>query len=484
MSLPCNNPCPTCTPISGAANLGLSPLDPNNPFLNLSSEAPDVDLFIGRRPSVGKPPLGSHWYAVGCMGFCFSEVSQSDADLCAQLQAQLCAFGNWPLFVPNPNPGPGQPPFVPQDRPVYYNNQQSCAFTCPDGNQFIYTVVPGRFVALSQAEADAHAYSYACNLAVINRVCFGSLSATRSCSGVIFGSTVGVATSYLPVVFTLESGEIPTGMTLETFEESALISGVCNSPGDYTFTLRATDSQGNYQTKQFTITIFGIVDANELPDATINEAYTYTLSTGGTSSGSVAYAITSGALPAGLTLNTDTGEISGTPTVDGAYQFTVSATDGIGSCLKTFDLYSNEDAMCGIFSAIDWSGVTVFGTGVTGFPSGNTIDVTCVGPGLGMGATGLFGSGSMSYTGDGVNCNLTVLNIDGNLADACELAIWQDGIQIFAWKATVDGLGVFPFTLAAGVNSLITFTTQGAEGGVFLSAQDDNTQRLNCVIGT
>lgn len=41
----------------------------------------------------------------------------------------------------------------------------------------------------------------------------------------------------------------------------------------------------------------------------------------------VAYQVTSGILPVGLTLNTSTGAITGTPTGTGAYDFTITATD-------------------------------------------------------------------------------------------------------------------------------------------------------------
>ena len=43
-----------------------------------------------------------------------------------------------------------------------------------------------------------------------------------------------------------------------------------------------------------------------------------------------AYAVTAGALPAGLTLNAATGTISGTPSLAGSYSFTVTATDANG----------------------------------------------------------------------------------------------------------------------------------------------------------
>ena len=61
-----------------------------------------------------------------------------------------------------------------------------------------------------------------------------------------------------------------------------------------------------------------------------NTAYSRSLSTTN-SQGAVTYEITEGSLPTGLSLNTSTGEISGTPTTAGTYTFTVQATDDNGA---------------------------------------------------------------------------------------------------------------------------------------------------------
>ena len=41
--------------------------------------------------------------------------------------------------------------------------------------------------------------------------------------------------------------------------------------------------------------------------------------------------MTSGTLPAGLSLDTSTGALTGTPTTDGSYSFTITATDTYGA---------------------------------------------------------------------------------------------------------------------------------------------------------
>ena len=61
--------------------------------------------------------------------------------------------------------------------------------------------------------------------------------------------------------------------------------------------------------------------------AVVGSPYTSTVTASGTPTAT--FSITSGALPAGLTLDTTTGVISGTPTTPGTYTFTVSASNGV-----------------------------------------------------------------------------------------------------------------------------------------------------------
>lgn len=61
--------------------------------------------------------------------------------------------------------------------------------------------------------------------------------------------------------------------------------------------------------------------------ATNGTAYAYTFAASGDPAPT--FAVTSGALPPGLTLNPGTGELSGTPTAGGSFTFEVSASNGI-----------------------------------------------------------------------------------------------------------------------------------------------------------
>jgi hypothetical protein len=60
--------------------------------------------------------------------------------------------------------------------------------------------------------------------------------------------------------------------------------------------------------------------------AVVGTPYSYTVTASGTPSAT--YTVTSGVLPAGLSLNPTTGAITGTPTTPGSYTFTVTASNG------------------------------------------------------------------------------------------------------------------------------------------------------------
>ncbi len=142
-----------------------------------------------------------------------------------------------------------------------------------------------------------------------------------------------------PYTWTVDSGALPTGLTLST---DGVLSGTppTGSAGNYSFTLRVTDSQkpvAAYQVASVSLMVNPPLSftASTLNNAVISVAYSATVAaTGGVTMTSVctgytyALAPNSPALPAGLTLDPTMGTISGTPTGPiGTFAFTLQVTD-------------------------------------------------------------------------------------------------------------------------------------------------------------
>jgi hypothetical protein len=72
-----------------------------------------------------------------------------------------------------------------------------------------------------------------------------------------------------------------------------------------------------------------IVNPATLPNGTVGTAYNQTVTASGGTAPYV-FAISSGALPTGLLLNSATGAITGTPSAAGTFTFTITATDASG----------------------------------------------------------------------------------------------------------------------------------------------------------
>ena len=471
MSFPCNNPCVVCPPSVGG---GVGPVDPANPFINLSSETPDVDNFIGRRYSIGLPPLGSTWYAVGCVGFCLSDESQEAADLCAAQQAVLCQSGNWPEIVPGVVPGT----LVPEDRTVYSNNPQQCSFTCPDGSVYIFTVAAGIFSSVANQEtADLMAYSYACNKAVENHMCLGTLTPVRTCASSTYEGTVYASTSNIPVSFTMVT-PLPDGLLLQQTEIYAFIHGTPTTPGDYAFTIRATDSLGHSVDKVLNLSVFGVSTDSPLTDANINTAYSEILQYAGTPSGTVTWSLTAGALPSGVTLDSATGELSGTPTESGTYLMTFQVSDGVLSCSKSLSLTVVSGCPYDNMVFIDDPDqAPPFATGNASYDftnAGNTLTIralaTCdVGPVCG--ASFVAKRATLVYAGPGpLNSNLevTITDVEAGAPGSVVNIYYDDGMgEVFLAGGTgLEDVGNpvnYPFVVP-GAGTIIVRPASSATG--------------------
>ena len=131
--------------------------------------------------------------------------------------------------------------------------------------------------------------------------------------------------------FALASGTLPDGLTLNT--ATGLISGTPTTIGVSNVTLTATSgTTGTSAAAPLAITITA-PPAPVITSATTKTGYqTFAFSYQITADQTVtSYALASGTLPDGLTLDTATGIISGTPTTIGVYNVTLTATGATGT---------------------------------------------------------------------------------------------------------------------------------------------------------
>jgi hypothetical protein len=149
--------------------------------------------------------------------------------------------------------------------------------------------------------------------------------------GSAYAQAVAVTGGTGPYAFTLTDGTLPDGLALDP--ASGIIYGTPTTVGATSFTVTVTDSASPAPaTASVNLTIntdaaTGVsVATNSLPDAAQNVSYSQILAASG---GVTPYtwSVTSGALPAGLGLDSATGVISGTPTAAGTFTFTVEAAD-------------------------------------------------------------------------------------------------------------------------------------------------------------
>jgi hypothetical protein len=142
--------------------------------------------------------------------------------------------------------------------------------------------------------------------------------------GTAYNGVVGVSGGTSP--YTCSIAGLPAGLT----SNSCAITGTPTIAGTATLTVHATDSSNPVLTidgtvplvvnPPATLTLSGI-----LPNPVLNQPYSQQLQAAGGLT-PYTYSMTSGTLPAGLSLNSD-GTISGTPTAVGASVFTVQVED-------------------------------------------------------------------------------------------------------------------------------------------------------------
>ncbi len=168
-------------------------------------------------------------------------------------------------------------------------------------------------------------------------------------AGVAYSQNIIATGGTAPYAYAITTGALPAGITLSS---AGLLSGTSTVAGTFTFTVTATDATTGTGAPYSAATSYTVTFAaptislapTTLPAATVGMAYSQTVTaSGGTSPHT--YAVTAGALPAGLTLAAN-GTLSGTATAGGTFNFTVTATDALSfTGSQAYTLTSNAPTL-------------------------------------------------------------------------------------------------------------------------------------------
>ena len=249
---------------------------------------------------------------------------------------------------------------------------------------------------------------------------------------------------------------LPAGLSINS--STGTISGTPTTAGSNSVTIKATDGSGFNGTAAFSWTITNNVSVtNPGSQSSLSGSAIASLSNSATDSqtGSTLTWSATG-LPAGLSINSSTGTISGTPTTAGTWSVTITATDGggfHGSATFSWTVTNNISVTNpGSQSNVSGSAIASLTNSATDSQTGSTLTWTATGLPAGLSINSSTGTISGTPTTAGTS-SVTITATDGG---------GFHGSATFSWTVTNTVSVTNPGAQSSGSGSAITALTDSA----------------------
>jgi hypothetical protein len=199
----------------------------------------------------------------------------------------------------------------------------------PDGNLTGTPTATGTFsFTVKVTDANGQSATQATSLTIATGVTTTFPAPPAAVVGAPYSVTLTASGGTTPYAWSVNAGTLPPGIALSS---AGVLSGTPTTSGSYSFSVNVIDKNGGISTASITLVVGTGLTLTFTPPPGGQVAVPYSnplTAAGGTKP--YTWSVSAGTLPTGITLDTSSGVLAGTPTTAGTFSFTVKVTDATG----------------------------------------------------------------------------------------------------------------------------------------------------------